>query len=139
MSTHTAIATTSKGIIDAIQVPTTKPGPGEILLKNAFSSMIAFDTYMADLGYAVQEYPAILGFNASGTVAEVGPGVTDLAVGDRVSIETRGVYRVTVCLKCLLKDHSFCISKYTGKSYAAIQHLADCFMRKSTKSDAFSS
>lgn len=84
MSTHTAIATTSKGAFDAIQVPTDTPGPGEILLKTEYSSMIAFDTYTTDLGYAVERYPLVLGFNASGVVKAVGPGVTGLVVNDRV-------------------------------------------------------
>lgn len=84
MSSHTAIATVSKGQIDAIKVPTEAPSDGEVLLKVEYSSLIAFDTYMSDLGYAVAEYPVILGFNASGVIAEVGPGVDDLAMGDRV-------------------------------------------------------
>ena len=83
-ATHTAIATTSKGTFDVIQVPTEIPGPGEILLKTEYASMIAFDTYMADLGYAVHEYPVVLGFNASGIVKAIGPEVTGLAVDDRV-------------------------------------------------------
>ena len=41
---------------------------------------------MVDLGYSVTEFPTILGFNASGTVVQLGDGVTDLAVGDRVGI-----------------------------------------------------
>ncbi|KAF7977984.1 hypothetical protein HWV62_1819 [Athelia sp. TMB] len=85
MSTHTAIATTAKGVLEAIQVVTETPGPGEILLKTSYSSMIAFDTYVTDLGYYVQEYPVTLGFNAAGTVASVGEGVTDLVAGDRVT------------------------------------------------------
>jgi NADPH:quinone reductase-like Zn-dependent oxidoreductase len=84
--THTAIATVAKGIFDAIQVPTEQPGPGEILLKTEYSSMIALDTYMADLGFFVRDYPVVVGFNASGIVHEVGPEVNGLAVGDRVSL-----------------------------------------------------
>lgn len=85
--THTAIATTSKGVLDTITVLTEKPGPGEILLKTEYASMIAFDTYMTDRGYFVKEYPVTLGFNASGTVHAVGRDVHDLAVGDRVSLK----------------------------------------------------
>ncbi|EGO05367.1 hypothetical protein SERLA73DRAFT_174491 [Serpula lacrymans var. lacrymans S7.3] len=110
MATHTAIAATSKGVLEAIQVKTEKPGRGEVLVKVAYSSMIAFDTYITDLGYHVKEYPAVLGFNASGTVAEVGLGVDDLAVGDRVtafayqSSKARGMQQYailsrTVCAK----------------------------------------
>lgn len=86
MTTHTAIATTSKGHFDAIQVPTETPGQGQVLLKVAYGSMIAFDTYVTDRGYAVQDYPLVLGFSAAGTIHKVGPGISDLKVGDRVRI-----------------------------------------------------
>ncbi|KAJ7625759.1 chaperonin 10-like protein [Roridomyces roridus] len=84
MATHTAIAALSKGHLDAIQVETEHPGVGQVLIEVEYASMIAFDTYITDLGYAVAEYPAILGFNAAGTVAEAGKGVSTLGVGDRV-------------------------------------------------------
>jgi threonine dehydrogenase-like Zn-dependent dehydrogenase len=94
MSTHTAIATTTKGQFDAIRVPTEAPGQGEILLKVEYSSMVAFDTYMTDMGYAVASYPMVLGLNASGTVAKLGPGVDDLEEGDRVrTLESAWVRR----------------------------------------------
>ncbi|KAJ6456088.1 chaperonin 10-like protein [Mycena sanguinolenta] len=84
MSTHTAIAALAKGKFDAIQVGTPKPGAGQVLLKVAYASMIAFDTYITDLGYGVAEqYPITLGFNAAGTVVEVGEG-SSLRVGDRI-------------------------------------------------------
>ncbi|KAF8167546.1 biotin/lipoyl attachment:Carbamoyl-phosphate synthase subunit L [Crassisporium funariophilum] len=83
-ATHTAIATTAKGVYDAIQVPTETPGDGEILIKVDYASMIAFDTYVTDRGFVVQEYPLVLGFNAAGIVAKLGSGVEDLKVGDRV-------------------------------------------------------
>ncbi|KAG6911275.1 hypothetical protein DXG01_002114 [Tephrocybe rancida] len=84
MSTHTAIAITEPGKVDVIQVPTGTPGDGQVLIKVEYASLIVLDTYMSDVGYFVQSYPVILGFNASGTVAQLGNGVTDLAVGDRV-------------------------------------------------------
>lgn len=83
-STHTAIATVSKGHFDAIQVSTESPGEGEVLVKVEYASMIAFDTYVTDRGFYVNEYPLILGFSGAGTIATLGPGVQDLKVGDRV-------------------------------------------------------
>ncbi|KAF7356305.1 PKS-ER domain-containing protein [Mycena venus] len=84
-ATHTAIAALAKGRFDAIQVERAKPGAGEVLVKIAYASMIAFDTYITDVGFVVVDYPVILGFNGAGTVAEIGAGVTSLAVGDRVT------------------------------------------------------
>lgn len=91
MPTHAAIAALAKGQFDAIQVETPKPSTGEVLIKVAYASMIAFDTYITDLGYAVAEYPITLGFNAAGIVVEVGEG-TSLAVGDRVRKFLLSVY-----------------------------------------------
>lgn len=83
--THTAIAAIALGQIDAIQVPTEKPLAGEVLIKVEYASMVAFDTYITDLGFYVEKHPALLGANAAGVVAELGEGVDDLKVGDRVS------------------------------------------------------
>ncbi|KAJ6456111.1 chaperonin 10-like protein [Mycena sanguinolenta] len=85
MAKHTAIAAVAKGQFQAIQVEIEKPGVGEILVKVAYASMIAFDTYITDVGLAVVEYPVTLGFNAAGTVVEIGLGVSSLTVGDRVT------------------------------------------------------
>ncbi|KAJ8457022.1 hypothetical protein ONZ45_g18483 [Pleurotus djamor] len=88
MSTHSAVATTSVGVFEEIQVETEKPGPGELLIQHSYGAMIAFDTYQVDLGYFVETYPHILGFSASGVVADIGSGITDLKVGDRVTAFT---------------------------------------------------
>lgn len=84
MSTHRAIATVAKGSIDEVQLPTGTPGAGEVLLKHSYAAVIAFDTYQADLGYAVDSYPLVLGITTSGVVVDVGPGVADITPGDRV-------------------------------------------------------
>ena len=83
--THTAIATLALKHFDAVQVPTPTPGEGEVLIKVAYASLIAFDTYVNDLGYYVS-FPMTFGFNAAGTIAQIGPGVEDLKIGDRVNL-----------------------------------------------------
>ena len=92
MSTHVAIAAVAKGYFDEIHVPTEKPQHGEVLLKVEYASMVAFDTYITDLGYATDTFPVVLGSNAAGTVVEVGPGVDDLKIGDRVCVTMRFRY-----------------------------------------------
>ncbi|KAF7310004.1 PKS-ER domain-containing protein [Mycena indigotica] len=84
MTTHFAIAATAKGQFDAVQVKTeTTPGDGKVLIEVAYASMVAFDTYITDLGLGVVEYPVVLGLNVSGTVKEAG-GASHLSIGDRV-------------------------------------------------------
>ncbi|KAG2136526.1 chaperonin 10-like protein, partial [Suillus bovinus] len=83
--THLAFASTAIGITSVIQVPTPSPGPGEVLVKVAFSAVIPLDTYLADYGRTTNgEYPAVLGLNLSGVVEAVGSGVNGLQTGDKV-------------------------------------------------------
>lgn len=82
--THRAIATLAKGVIQEMQVSTEPPGPSEVLIKVEYSSLIAFDNYIAEFGFHVAEYPLVLGFAMAGTIAGVGGEVRDLAIGDRV-------------------------------------------------------
>ncbi|MFW3175903.1 NADP-dependent oxidoreductase [Xanthomonas phaseoli] len=68
-------------------VPTPKPGPGEVLIKIAASAVNPFDLLLRQ-GFMAQyvplPLPAILGGDAAGTVVALGTGVTGWAVGDRV-------------------------------------------------------
>lgn len=68
-------------------VPTPKPGPGEVLIKIEASAVNPFDLILRQ-GFMAQyiplPLPAVLGGDAAGLVSELGAGVTGLAVGDRV-------------------------------------------------------
>ena len=66
------------------------PGPGEVRIAMHTVGICASDVhYWTDgkIGPFVVEAPMILGHEGAGTVLEVGEGVTDLAVGDRVVME----------------------------------------------------
>ena len=68
-------------------IPTPKPGPGEVLIKIAASAVNPFDLILRQ-GFMAQyiplPLPAVLGGDAAGTIAELGAGVTGFMVGDRV-------------------------------------------------------
>jgi NADPH2:quinone reductase len=68
-------------------VPTPEPGPGEALVHHAAVGLNFIDVYFRT-GLYKTALPAILGMEASGTVTAVGPGVTGVAVGDRVAYAT---------------------------------------------------
>lgn len=59
------------------------PGDGEVLVRVAAASLCHSDLSLAT-GVLTQPLPAVLGHEASGTITELGPGVTGLAVGDPV-------------------------------------------------------
>jgi NADPH2:quinone reductase len=65
-----------------VEAPT--PAPGEVLVQVAASGVNFIDTYQRS-GYYQKPLPFIGGSEGAGTVAEVGEGVEDLAVGDRVA------------------------------------------------------
>ncbi len=68
-------------------VPTPDPGPGEALVRHAAVGLNFINVYFRT-GLYKTALPATLGMEASGTVEAVGPGVTAVAVGDRVAYAT---------------------------------------------------
>lgn len=69
-------------------VPTPRPGPGEVLIKVAYASVNPADWKMRqgllkDLRTAA--FPLIIGFDAAGTIEAIGEGVTTFEPGDRVN------------------------------------------------------
>ncbi|GAA1819078.1 quinone oxidoreductase [Luedemannella flava] len=64
-------------------LPTPEPGPGEVLVRAAASGVNFVDIYHRTGAYP-NPLPFVPGVEGAGTVVAVGPGVTDVAVGDRV-------------------------------------------------------
>lgn len=71
------------------------PGPGEVLVRVASAGLCHSDLSVVD-GVRPRPVPMVLGHEAAGVVAEVGPGVCDVSVGDHVVFSF-----VPVCGRCL--------------------------------------
>ncbi|MBS0560308.1 MAG: quinone oxidoreductase [Proteobacteria bacterium] len=69
-------------------VPTPEPGPGEVLVKHAAVGLNYIDVYFRTGLYKAPSMPVTPGMEGAGTVAAVGTGVTEFAVGDRVAYGT---------------------------------------------------
>ena len=70
-----------------IEVDVPAPQPGEVLVKVAASSINGFDVATAAgylQGMMEHRFPLVIGKDFAGTVAALGEGVTDYAVGDQV-------------------------------------------------------
>ncbi len=65
-----------------VEIP--RPGPGEAQVKIAASGLNYLDVQYR-IGRVKAPLPFVVGSEASGVVTDVGPGVTDLKVGDRVA------------------------------------------------------
>ena len=72
-------------VIKVEDVETPKPRPGHVLIKILAAGVNRLDHYIRE-GSIVPElrFPHILGADAAGEIAELGKGVTGLAIGERV-------------------------------------------------------
>jgi NADPH2:quinone reductase len=67
------------------EVPTPKPGPGEVLVRVRAAGVNPYDTYMRNGAYPVKPaLPYTPGSDAAGTIEAVGEGVTKVKLADRV-------------------------------------------------------
>jgi NADPH2:quinone reductase len=66
-------------------VPTPEPGPGEVLLRHDAVGLNYIDVYFRTGLYTLPTLPAVIGQEGAGVVEAVGPDVTSLKPGDRVT------------------------------------------------------
>src|SRR5580693_8149483 len=92
MSSETrGVVATAKGApvtVETILVP--DPGPGEAVVTVQACGVCHTDLHYREGGIN-DDFPFLLGHEAAGVVEAVGPGVTDLAVGDFVVLNWRAV------------------------------------------------
>ncbi|MFE2373862.1 NADP-dependent oxidoreductase [Streptomyces sp. NPDC059398] len=70
-------------VLEIVDLPDPRPGPGEVRIAVRAAGVNASD-WKKRKGLMDQELPQTLGHEAAGVVDELGEGVTDTAVGDRV-------------------------------------------------------
>jgi D-arabinitol dehydrogenase (NADP+) len=87
------------------EVPIPKPGPGEVLIRVERCGICGTDVHIFR-GEYLGSYPITPGHEFSGTITEVGAGVTSLAVGDRVAVEPN--IACDACPACLSNRQNFC-------------------------------
>lgn len=61
------------------------PGAGEIRVRHHAVGLNYIDTYQREGLYKLPSLPAVLGMEGAGEVTEVGPGVSEFSVGDRIA------------------------------------------------------
>lgn len=81
------------------------PGPGELLVRIEAAGLCHSDLSVVD-GNRVRPVPMLLGHEAAGRVEEIGAGVSDVAVGDRVVMTF--LPRCGVCAGCATNGRMPC-------------------------------
>ena len=66
-------------------------GPGDVLVELKAAALNPADTFFRQLGGYIDDGPFVPGHDGMGVVAEVGPEVTEVAVGDRVCFCNGGI------------------------------------------------
>lgn len=72
-------------VLEWKEIPISAPGPGEALVRQTAVGLNFIDIYHRRGLYPLPSLPAVLGSEAAGRVEAVGPGVTEIAAGDRVA------------------------------------------------------
>jgi NADPH2:quinone reductase len=62
-----------------------RPGPGEALVRHEAVGLNFIDVYYRTGLYPLPSLPAVIGMEGAGVVEEIGEGVNEVAVGDRVA------------------------------------------------------
>jgi NADPH:quinone reductase len=78
--------------IEYAELPDPQCGPGQVLVRTAAVSVNPIDTYIrGGAKYWELPVPFVIGCDIAGTVEQVGPGVTEFKVGDRVWGSNQGL------------------------------------------------
>ncbi len=77
-------------VLELRETPDVHPGPGEVRIHVAAAG-VNFADVMARMGLYpdAPKLPCVVGYEVAGTVDEIGPGVSGVAIGDRVLAPTR--------------------------------------------------
>lgn len=95
--------------LETVIVP--DPGPGEVVVDIITSGVCHTDLHYK-LGGISDEFPFLLGHEATGRVAEIGDGVTEVSVGDRVILNWRAV--CGQCRACAKGQPQYCFATHNA-------------------------
>ena len=102
----------SKGApVELVTVIVPDPGPGEAIVRVLACGVCHTDLHYREGGIS-DDYPFLLGHEASGIVEEVGEGVTDVAPGDFVILNWRAV--CGTCRACLRGRPQYCFATHNA-------------------------
>ncbi len=103
-----AIAVETPHKLKVFDTETTPPKKGEILVRVRRAGICGSDIHILHGLNPFATYPRIIGHEFAGDIEQVGPGVTDHAVGDQVVIDP--VIACGNCHICRIGRHNVCAS-----------------------------
>ena len=97
---------TNPGKIEIHEVPAPTPGPGEVLLRIQRIGVCGSDIHVYHGKHPLTSYPVVQGHEFSAVLEAVGPGVTGLTLGSKVTSMPQIV--CGVCAPCRRGDYHIC-------------------------------
>lgn len=116
-------APAAKAPLERTTIPRRPVGEFDVLIDIKYSGICHSDIHQARDGWGEGIFPMVPGHEIAGVVAEVGPGVTRFAVGDRVGVGCI-VDTCRECEYCLAGQQQYCAKGITG-TYNAIDKNGD--------------
>ena len=98
-------ADTKRVVVEDVPIP--EPGPGEVLVKVAYCGICHSDLSLINGTFPAQVPVVTQGHEASGTIAQLGPGVEGWAEGDRVVVAAGRP--CSSCANCRRGDMATCL------------------------------
>src|SRR5476651_2042591 len=106
-----AVVTDFHSPLEIQDLPIPEPGPGEVLVRIETSGLCHTDIHAARGDWPVKPTPPFIpGHEGVGIVSELGPGVGELALGDRVAMPWLG-YACGTCDYCVSGRETLCLEQ----------------------------
>jgi len=94
-------------VLEYADFPTPEPGPGEILVRLRVAALNRLDLWVRNGWPGIKlAYPHIPGADGAGEIADLGQGVTEFQIGDRVAINAN--LGCGECAACLAGHDNLC-------------------------------
>ncbi|MFC1411133.1 NAD(P)-dependent alcohol dehydrogenase [Streptacidiphilus sp. N1-12] len=106
-------APAAKAPLERTTVPRREVGRNDVLIDIKFAGICHSDIHQARDEWGEGNFPMVPGHEIAGVVAEVGPGVTRYAVGDRVGVGCF-VDSCRECANCLAGEEQYCLNGMVG-------------------------
>jgi 2-desacetyl-2-hydroxyethyl bacteriochlorophyllide A dehydrogenase len=101
-----AIVLDGHGSVELTELPNPIAGSGEVVIAPEVVGICGTDIHLASGDYPTGTFPVVPGHEFAGTVVEVGEGVTEFSVGDRVCVDPN--VACGHCDQCLLGATNLC-------------------------------
>src|SRR5262249_46425392 len=112
-----AFVQTAVGKFEEREIPRPEAGPGEVILRVRAAVTCGTDLKLLARGHAKVSLPVTMGHEACGEIAEIGEGVTEFQVGERVVPGVSGP--CGVCADCRGGRANLCPTAHADRTWGA--------------------